>query len=110
MSEPSMLDKTISLLFRTRETQRIALKLLMTIRNRQIAGKPYTADEYHEFCKEHGFSEQTYQGVLSKLRQHGIVQKKGGHHAGRITLNTYFVFQLLQEWNEFLGVGYAKPE
>jgi len=109
MSKPNMLDKTLKLLFRTTETQRIAQILLVEIRDRQNAGKPYTADEYHNFCKLKGIEEQKYQSVLSKLRQAGLVVKKGGHHAGTITLNSHFILYLLKEWNEFLGVEYGKP-
>ena len=109
MSKTIMLDRTLKLLFRTTETQRIAKILLTEIRDRQNAGDPYTADEYHQFCKLKGIDEQKYQTALSKLRKAGLVVKKGGHHAGRITLNSHFILYLLKEWNEFLGVQYGKP-
>lgn len=102
------LEKTISLIFDPK-TRNVARMLLTEIRNRQNTDNPYHADEYGEFCKEHGFEQSTYYSVLSKLREHGIVMKTGGHHKGVYRINSYFIFQLLRELLDFVGVEYRKP-
>jgi len=109
MSKTSMvLEKTISLLFDPK-TRVVAQTLLTEIRNRQNTGNPYLADEYMEFCKKYGFELSTYYSVLSKLREYGLVMKTGGHHKGCYKINSHFIFQILKEWLEFLGVEYGKP-
>ncbi|MEM3874691.1 MAG: hypothetical protein QXU45_06125 [Candidatus Bathyarchaeia archaeon] len=109
MSKSNMpLEKTISLLFDPK-TRNLAITLLMEIRNRQNTENPYKSKEYVEFCKRHGFQQTQYYSVLSKLRDYGIVYKTGGHHEGVYRINSYFIFQLLKEWMEFLGVEYSNP-
>jgi len=105
-----MLKKTLSLLFRTEETRKIALALLTEVRNRQNIENPYSSAEYHEFCKKNNFSEASYQSVLSILRENGLLVKSGGHHEGKLEINTYFVQQLLIELFEFLNAKYKNPE
>lgn len=105
-----MLEKTLKLLFRTQDTQRIALVLLTEIRDRQNTENPYTSDEYHELCKKHNFSEQSYQNVLNTLREHELLIKTGGHHGGRYDINYSFVSRFASELFEFLGAKYKKED
>ncbi|MEM3617345.1 MAG: hypothetical protein QXJ31_05475 [Candidatus Bathyarchaeia archaeon] len=109
MSKSTMpLEKTISLLFDPK-TRNLATTLLIEIKNRQDTNNPYKSNEYQQFCKKYGFEQSTYYSVLSKLREYGIVYKSGGHHEGVYRINSYFIFQLLKEWMEFLGVEYSNP-
>lgn len=101
-----MLEKTLALLFRTQETRRIALTLLMEVRDRTNTENPYTSDEYHEFCKEHNFKESSYQSVVSTLRSCGLLVKSGGHHGGRYDINYHFALELAGELFQFLGAKY----
>jgi Cdc6-like AAA superfamily ATPase len=103
-----VLEKTISMLFDPK-TRILAQTLLTEIRNRQDTDNPYKADEYQEFCKKHGFSQNQYYTILSKLRDVGIVRKYGGHHEGAYAINSHFILQLLKEWLEFLGAEYGEP-
>ena len=98
-----MLEKTLSLLFRTRETRKIALALLKEVRSRQTTVDPYTSDEYHDFCRGHDFKESSYQNVVSTLRNCGLLVKSGGHHGGRYDINCRFAVDLSSELYEFLG-------
>ena len=101
-----MLEKTLGLLFRTSKTRKIALALLREVRDRQTSENPYTSDEYHEFCKEHHFSEESYQNVLATLRDCGLLVKSGGHHGGRYDINYHFPIELASELFRFLGARY----
>ena len=101
-----MLEKTLALLFRTHETRKIALTLLMEVRDRQTSEDPYSAEEYHDFCKNHGFKESSYQNVVSTLRNCGLLVKSGGHHGRRYDISYSFALDLSSELYEFLG---AKP-
>ena len=101
-----MLKKTLSLLFRTQETRRIALALLTEVRDRHNTENPYSAEEYHDFCRNHGFKESSYQNVVSTLRSCGLLVKSGGHHGGRYDINYRFALVLSSELFEFLG---ARP-
>ena len=105
-----MLEKTLSLLFRTQETRNIALALLREVRDRQNTADPYTSDEYHEFCRKHNFKETSYQTVLATLRNSGLLVKSGGHHGGRYDINYDFPLELASELFEFLGAKYKNPE
>lgn len=105
-----MLKKTLSLLFRKEETRRIALTLLMEVRDRQKTENPYTSDEYHEFCRKHNFKEASYQSVLSTLRNCGLLLKSGGHHGGRYDIDCFFVVDLIRELFKFLSVKYKDPQ
>ena len=105
-----MLEKTLRLLFRTPKTRKIALALLIEVRDRQTSENPYTSDEYHEFCKEHNFKETSYQNVLSTLRNNGLLVKSGGHHEGRLDINYHFPLELASELYEFLHAKYKDPE
>ena len=104
-----MLEKTLRLLFRTQETRRIALTLLIQVRDRQNAENPYTSDEYHEFCKKHEFKESSYQNVVATLRNCGLLVKSGGHHGGRYDINYHFALELASELFQFLGARYTNP-
>jgi hypothetical protein len=101
-----MLEKTLSLLFRTQETRKIALALLMEVRDRQTSGNPYTSDEYHKFCMDHCIKESSYQGVVATLRNCGLLVKSGGHHGGRYDINYAFVLELAGELYKFLNARY----
>ena len=101
-----MLEKTLSLLFRTQETRRIALTLLVEVRDRQTTENPYTSDEYHKFCREHSFKESSYQSVVATLRNNGLLVKTGGHHGGRYDINYHFPLELASELFQFLGAKY----
>ena len=103
-----MLEKTLSLLFRTQETRKIALALLREVRERQNTADPYTSDEYHEFCRNHDFKESSYQTVVSTLRNCGLLVKSGGHHGGRYDINCHFPLELASELFEFLGAKHKK--
>jgi len=105
-----MLEKTLALLFRTQETRKIALALLTEVRNRQNSKNPYSAEEYHKFCKDHNFKESSYQSVVATLRNCGLLVKSGGHHGGRYDINYHFVLKLAGELFKFLGVRYKNPE
>ena len=98
-----MLEKTLALLFRTHETRKIALTLLVEVRDRQTTENPYSAEEYHDFCRGHGFKESSYQNVVSTLRNCGLLVKSGGHHGGRYDINYSFALDLSSELYEFLG-------
>ena len=101
-----MLEITLSLLFRTDDTCKVALALLSEVRDKQTAEEPYTSEEYHEFCQKHKFSEQSYQNVPSKLREHDLLVESGGHHEGRLDINYAFVVKLTSELFAFLGSKY----
>ena len=100
---PKYLTKTLQILFPRKEKQRkIALTLLLEIRNRQFTSSKYNSAEYHDFCKKHGIKESDYSYVLGILRDKGLVIKKGGHHEGEYTISTEFWDSLLKELHEFL--------
>jgi hypothetical protein len=110
-----MLEKTLALLFRTQETRKIALALLTEVRDRQNTENPYSAEEYHDFCRRHDFKESSYQNVVSTLRNCGLLVKSGGHHGGRYDINYHFPLELAGELFKFLGAKYRharanKPE
>ena len=105
-----MLEKTLALLFRTHETRKIALTLLVEVRNKQTTENPYTSDEYHKFCREHEFKESSYQSVVSTLRNCGLLVKSGGHHGGRYDINYYFPLELAGELYEFLHAKHKNPK
>ena len=104
-----MLQKTLALLFRTHETRRIALTLLVEVRDRQTTENLYTSDEYHKFCEKHEFKESSYQSVVSRLRNCGLLVKSGGHHGGRYDINYRFPLELASELYEFLGAKHKAP-
>ena len=99
------LSKTLEILFpRKKKHRENALRILIEIRNRQYTD-PYTADEYHDFCTRYSIKESDYQTALTKLRKCGLVEKKGGHHEGKLTLSDKpLALILLTEWHEFLKV------
>ena len=105
-----MLEKTLSLLFRTQETRNIALAILREVRDRQNTADPYTSDEYHEFCKIHNFKESSYQSVVATLQNCGLLVKSGGHHGDRYDINYHFVLESASELYEFLHAKYKSPE
>ena len=105
-----MLKKTLSLLFRNDKTVGIALAILTEVRDRQNSENPYSAEEYHEFCREHNFKESSYQNVVSTLRNCGLLVKSGGHHGGRYDINYDFPLELASELFEFLHAKYKNPE
>ena len=105
-----MLKKTLALLFRNDKTVGIALALLTEVRDRQNTENPYTADEYHDFCREHNFKEESYQNVLKTLRDSGLLVKSGGHHGGRYDINYHFPLELASELYKFLNAKYKNPE
>ena len=105
-----MLRKTLALLFRTHETRKIALTLLMEVRDRQTTESPYSAEEYHEFCRKRNFKESSYQNVVSTLRNCGLLVKSGGHHEGKFYVNYHFPLELASELYEFLNAKYKNPE
>lgn len=55
-------------------------------------------------------SEQPYQNVLSRLREHGLLVKSGGHHEGRLDINYAFVLKLTSELFAFLDAKYKNPD
>jgi len=106
----NILEKTLALLFRTRETRKIALALLVEVRDRQTSQNPYSAEEYHGFCLGHGFKESSYQNVVSTLRNCGLLVKSGGHHGGRYDINYRFPLKLTSELYKFLGAKHKNIE
>jgi len=98
-----MLKKTLALLFRNDKTVGLALAILTEVRDRQDTENPYSAEEYHKFCREHKFKESSYQNVVSTLRNCGLLVKSGGHHGGRCDINYRFALDLSSELYEFLG-------
>jgi hypothetical protein len=105
-----MLEKTLSLLFRNDKTIGIALAILTEVRDRQDTVNPYSAEEYHDFCRNHGFKESSYQNVVSTLRNCGLLVKSGGHHGGRYDINYHFPLELADELFKFLGAKCKNPE
>lgn len=105
-----MLEKTLALLFRNDKTVGIALAILTEVRDRQNSENPYSAEEYHEFCREHNFKESSYQNVVSTLRNCGLLVKSGGHHEGKFYVNYHFPLELASELYEFLHAKYKNPE
>jgi hypothetical protein len=105
-----MLEKTLALLFRTHETRKIALILLVEVRDRQTSENPYSAEEYHDFCRGHGFKESSYQNVVSTLRNYGLLVKSGGHHGGRYDISYHFPLELASELYHFLHARHRNPE
>ena len=110
---PKYLTYTLQFLFpRSEKHRKIALTILLEIRNRQHTSNKYNSAEYHDFCKKHGIKEYSYQTVLSKLREpiediegFSLVLKKGGHHEGEFTISTDFWDSLVKELHEFLASG-----
>lgn len=101
---PQYLTNTLKFLFPRKEKHRkLALTILLEIRNRQYTSNKYNSAEYHDFCKEHGIKEHDYQYVLSALKDKGLVIKKGGHHEGEYTISTEFWDSLVRELHEFLA-------
>lgn len=101
---PKYLVNTLEILFPRQEKHRkLALIILLEIRNRQYTSSKYNSTEWKEFCKKHSIKEHTYQTVLSTLRDWGLVLKKGGHHEGEFTISTEFWDSLMKELHEFLG-------
>jgi hypothetical protein len=88
----------------------MALAILTEVRDRQGTESPYSAEEYHEFCKECNFKETSHQNVLSTLRNSGLLVKSGGHHEGRLNINYHFPLELASELYEFLHAKYKNPE
>jgi len=101
---PQYLTNTLEILFpRQEEHRKLALIILLEIRNRQYTSNKYNSAEYHDFCKKHGIKEYNYQTVLSTLKDKGLVIKKGGHHEGEYTISTDFWDSLVKELHKFLG-------
>ena len=101
---PKYLVNTLKILFPRQEKHRkLALIILLEIRNRQYTSNKYNSAEYHEFCKKHSIKEYNYQTVLSALKDKGLVIKKGGHHEGEYTISTDFWDVLMKELHEFLS-------
>lgn len=95
---------TLELLFPRKEKHRkLALTILLEIRNRQFTLSKYNSSEYHDFCRKHAIKESDYSYVLSILRDYRLVLKKGGHHEGEYTVSTEFWDGLLKELHDFLG-------
>ena len=98
------LSNTLELLFPRQEKHRkLALTLLLEIRDRQFTSSKYNSAEYHDFCRNHAIKESDYSYVLSILRDYGLVLKKGGHREGEYTVSTEFWDSMLKELHEFLA-------
>lgn len=101
----SQLQKTLALLFKTKDRQNIALKILQEIRDRETTNSPYHASERVGFSQKNSIKVSQYDDVLRVLKEAGLIAKGKG---GEFSISYDFTFSLLRELLSFVrSIGKA---